>query len=45
MSQTNRRTFLTTVARVGAAAGLGAIAARLLGGRSEDPGDAGSAPP
>lgn len=45
MSQTNRRGFLTTVARWGAVAGLGAIAARLLGGRSESPGDAGSAPP
>ncbi len=45
MSQTNRRTFLTTAARWGAMLGLGSLFARVLGGRSEAPDSAGSGPP
>ncbi len=44
MSQTNRRTFLTTAARWGAMLGLGAIVARFLG-RREPEGAASVTPP
>ncbi len=44
MSQTNRRTFLTTVARWCAMLGLGAIVARFLG-RSDADGDASAGVP